>query len=172
MDLFIPTVTVREHLQFHASLRMDRTISPKERHRRVEEVIADLGLTKCANSLIGGGRSAKGISGGEVKRLAFACEVLTDPPLLFCDEPTSGLDTFMAQTVVDVMKTLASRGKTVICTIHQPSSEIFVLFDQLMLLAEGRVAFLGPREEATRFFDHVSLSSISTKTPHRKIGKF
>ena len=63
-----------------------------------------LGLTKCANTLIGIQGRIKGISGGESKRLAFASEVLTNPPLLFCDEPTSGLDSYMAQNVVEVLK--------------------------------------------------------------------
>jgi ABC-type multidrug transport system ATPase subunit len=94
----------------------------------------------------------KGISGGEMKRLAFACEILTDPPLLFCDEPTSGLDSFMAQNVVSVLKSLTDKGKTIIATIHQPSSEVFALFDRIMLLAEGRLAYMGPSAIAFDFF--------------------
>ncbi|XP_055342361.1 protein white-like [Paramacrobiotus metropolitanus] len=151
VDLFVPTITVREHLHFHAALRMDPSIAHWVRRNRVEDVINELGLAKCATALIGGGHR-KGISGGEMKRLAFACEVLTDPPLLFCDEPTSGLDSFMAQTVVETMNKVAAKGKLVICTIHQPSSETFLLFDTLLLLAEGRTAWLGPREEAGEFF--------------------
>ncbi len=65
------------------------------------------------------------------KRLAFASEIITNPGLLFCDEPTSGLDSFMAMSIVDSMKSLAQSGKTIICTIHQPSSEIFEKFDRL-----------------------------------------
>ena len=102
---------------------MDQRVSAEERRRRVEEVIHDLGLTKCADVQIGD-EKRKGISGGEVKRLQFGSEVLTDPPLLFCDEPTTGLDSFMAQTVVGVMRDLAAKGKTILCTIHQPSSEV------------------------------------------------
>lgn len=94
----------------------------------------------------------KGLSGGEKKRLSFAAEVLTNPSLMFCDEPTSGLDSFMALNVVQVLKTMAQNGKTVICTIHQPSSELYALFDKLILLAEGKVAFMGTPEEANIFF--------------------
>ena len=105
---------------------MDKHISYKDRMKRVEEVTHELGLTKCSNTMIGDpSKGIKGISGGERKRLAFACEVrvvyeivnqkiasklyflikiLTDPPLLFCDEPTSGLDSFMAQNIVQVNK--------------------------------------------------------------------
>ena len=71
---------------------------------RVEEVIQELGLSKSANTVIGdAARGIKGISGGECKRLAFASEVLTNPPLMFCDEPTSGLDSYMAQNIVQVV---------------------------------------------------------------------
>lgn len=74
----------------------------------------------------------KGISGGERRRLAFASEVLSDPPLLFCDEPTSGLDSFMAKRLVEYLKIMAiQQRKTIICTIHQPSSEILSDFDKL-----------------------------------------
>jgi ABC-type multidrug transport system ATPase subunit len=85
--------------------------------------------------------------------LAFASEVLTNPPLLFCDEPTSGLDSFMAMSVVESMRSLAKQGKTIICTIHQPSSEVFELFDKLCLLAEGRLAYIGALTQAAEFFE-------------------
>ena len=78
--------------------------------------------------------------------------MLTDPPLLFCDEPTSGLDSFMAASVLELLVGLAREGKTVICTIHQPSSEIFEMFDSLCLLAEGRQAYIGNINEASEFF--------------------
>lgn len=87
-----------------------------------------------------------------MKRLSVASEILTDPPLLFCDEPTSGLDSYMSMNIVKTLKTLAAQGKTILCTIHQPSSPIFQLFDRLLLLAEGRVAFMGDTEKAIEFF--------------------
>lgn len=151
-DLFIGNLTVREHLIFQALVRMDREIPYRQRMIRVDEVISELALTKCQNTMIGVPGIKKGISGGEMKRLAFASEVLTDPPLMFCDEPTSGLDSFMAQNVVSVLKSMAKKGKTVICTIHQPSSEMFELFDKILLMAEGRVAFLGRTDDACLFF--------------------
>lgn len=69
-----------------------------------------LALTKCRNTIIGIPGRVKGLSGGEMKRLSFASEVLTDPPLMFCDEPTSGLDSFMAHQVVCVLKALAGKS--------------------------------------------------------------
>ncbi|XP_068243394.1 protein white-like [Palaemon carinicauda] len=151
-DLFVGTLTVKEQLTFQANLRMDSGISSRDREARVEEVMMELNLVKCANTLIGYPGRLKGISGGETKRLAFACEVLTDPPLMFCDEPTTGLDSFMAQNIVEVMRSLTQKGKTIISTIHQPSSEVFALFDRVLLMAEGRTAFLGSTENALQFF--------------------
>jgi len=88
-----------------------------------------------------------------MKRLSFASEVLTDPPLLFCDEPTSGLDSYMALNVVSVLKGMSTSGKTILCTIHQPSSQIFEMFDRVLLMAEGRVAFMGDIASAVDFFN-------------------
>nr|KAG5714727.1 hypothetical protein BaRGS_000215 [Batillaria attramentaria] len=156
-DLFMETLTVRETLKFRALLRMDQRLSRKARMERVEEVINELGLTKCADTQIGGGRSGRrGISGGESKRLSFACEMLTNPPLLFCDEPTSGLDSFMAQSIVQTLQNMASKNHTVMCTIHQPSSEVFALFDRVLLMAEGRVAFMGSCADAMKFFNNMN----------------
>lgn len=111
-----------------------------------------LSLTKCQNTIIGVPGRMKGLSGGERKRLSFASEALTDPPLLLCDEPTSGLDSFIAMNVVQVLKNLARKGKTVILTIHQPSSELFALFDKLVFMAQGRTAFFGTPDQAKSFF--------------------
>ncbi|RZB77475.1 ABC transmembrane transporter white, partial [Asbolus verrucosus] len=151
-DLFIGNLTVKEHLIFQALVRMDRNLSYKQRMQRVEEVISELALVKCQNTQIGIIGRIKGISGGERKRLSFAAEVLTNPRLMFCDEPTSGLDSFMALNVIQVLKSMTMSGKTVICTIHQPSSELYSMFDKLLLMSEGRTAFLGSPEEADMFF--------------------
>ncbi|XP_050698091.1 protein white-like isoform X2 [Eriocheir sinensis] len=156
-DLFIGLITVREQLIFQAMVRMDRHLTYSQRMTRVDEVISELGLTKCADTKIGVPGRIKGISGGEMKRLAFACEVLTNPPLMLCDEPTSGLDSFMAQNVVAVMKNMAERGKTIISTIHQPSSEVYAMFDRVLLMAEGRVAFLGEVDAAYEFFSRINM---------------
>jgi len=152
-DLFFGSLTVREHLTFHALLRMDKGMAKADRMERVESVIQELGLTKCSDTQIGVPGKFKGISGGQMKRLAFASEVLTNPALLFCDEPTSGLDSVMAASVVEVMRNLASQGRTIVCTIHQPSSQIVNMFDKVLLMAEGRTAYLGDVPGANSFFE-------------------
>ncbi|XP_023247587.1 protein white-like [Copidosoma floridanum] len=164
-DKFIGTLTVKEHLIFQSQVRMDRTIPHYQRIRRVNEVISELALSKCRNTAIGIPGKIKGISGGEMKRLSFASEVLTDPPLLLCDEPTSGLDSFMAHQVVSVLKKLAAQGKTIITTLHQPSSDIFSMFDKILLLSEGRVAFSGSSEEAYNFFKSLGAPCPSNYNP-------
>ena len=70
-------------------------------------------------------------------------QLLTNPSIMFCDEPTSGLDSFMAMSVVEVLRDMALAGRTIVCTIHQPSSDVFSIFDQLLLMADGRVAYMG-----------------------------
>lgn len=164
-DLFIGTLTVKEHLRFQAKVRMDKDIPYEKRMERVDTVMKELGLTKCANTIIGIQGRITGISGGESKRLAFASEVLTNPPLLFCDEPTSGLDSYMAQNVVEVLKNLSQNGKTIVCTIHQPSSQVFALFDRVLLMAEGRVAYLGSTVGAIHFFSNAGYPCPNNYNP-------
>ena len=159
-DIFLSILTVREHLTFQCLLKMGRNFSKEERESRVKELMIEFNLLKCAQVRIGNNFKSKGISGGEAKRLAFASELITNPSILFCDEPTTGLDSFMAESIVNTLKSVSTEGRTVICTIHQPSSQVFALFEQLLLIADGRVAFMGPITEAMRFF-----TSLSYKCP-------
>ena len=142
---------MREHLRILARLKLGDKSTPEQRNARVEELIQGLGLTQCANTIIGVPGLRKGISGGERKRLSFASEIMSDPSLLFMDEPTvrarrgpttaatahppppppqSGLDSFMAETVVSALRDIANSGRTVIATIHQPPSEVYKYFDK------------------------------------------
>lgn len=154
-DLFIGTLTVKEHLTFQALLRMGKQYTTEQKKQRVKEVMNQLGLMKCSNTIIGVPGRIKGISGGENKRLSFASEIITNPNLLFVDEPTSGLDSFMAESVITALQDIAKEGKTILATIHQPSSEVFQLFDRLLLMSEGRTAFLGSTDNAIEFFNTV-----------------
>jgi len=97
-------------------------------------MIDQLRLSKAANTKIGG-PLVKGVSGGERKRCSVAVELITDPNMIFLDEPTTGLDSYTASVIVGVLRNLTLSGRTVIATIHQPNSETFELFDQLMLMA-------------------------------------
>lgn len=150
-DLFYANLTVVEHLTFQAELRMGKVSTKEERAERVSSIISELGLTKVTNTPIGDAL-VKGLSGGQRKRLSFATELLTNPSLLFVDEPTSGLDSFMAETVVILMRDLARMGRTVIATIHQPSSELFDIFDKLYLLVDGCTVYNGKASESIAYF--------------------
>lgn len=99
-----------------------------------------------------GGELIKGLSGGEKKRTAIGVELITSPSILFLDEPTSGLDSYAAYTVVQALRDLAKLGCTVISTIHQPSSEVFHLFERVMLLSEGRMLYDGRVEDMCAHF--------------------
>ena len=110
-----------------------------------------LKLEKCLDTLVGGSL-VKGISGGEKKRTSIACELISDSAVIVLDEPTSGMDSLTSFIIVGFLRDLAREGKTVLLTIHQPNSEIFALFDSLMLLVEGRIIYQGAAAKAERYF--------------------
>ena len=114
-DILLPTLTVRETLQYAADLRLSTTKTKAERRAMVETVINELGLEKCANTRIGND-AHKGCSGGEKRRTSIGVQVLADQPVLILDEPTTGLDAASAIQVVQTLKLLARRGKTIIMT--------------------------------------------------------
>jgi len=138
-DVLFNYFTVEEALTFAARLRLK--YSTKEQDRCVRQLLNDLGLTKCANTIIGG-ELKKTISGGERKRTSIGVELVTDPSFIMLDEPTSGLDSFMAKSICKLLQELASKkGKCVIATIHQPSSQAFKYFDRLILMADGNIVY-------------------------------
>lgn len=151
-DVFIGTMTVSEHLWFMARMKLDRKISSREIQERIEGLLREVGLISRCNVRIGNGGDDKVLSGGERKRLAFVTELLTDPKILFLDEPTTGLDAHSASFLISQLTSIAGRGRTVLCTIHQPSSAIFDLFQKIILIADGRIAFAGSTEQAIEFF--------------------
>jgi ABC-type multidrug transport system ATPase subunit len=140
-DVFNATLTVQESLAFGAKLRL-RT----NHKQRVKDVISMLNLGGCASTKVGDDSNIylKGISGGEKRRLAIASEILDpDISVIVLDEPTSGLDAAAALNVVKILRQLSDAGMTVITTLHQPRSSIMALFQQLMVLSQGRRVFYG-----------------------------
>ena len=153
-DVFFSNLTVEQTLRFTASIRLPRTMTREEKRRRVDEVLRFLNLYKARNTIIGDQQFNKGISGGERKRTNIAETLLTNPSLLLLDEPTSGLDSTTALSVVRLLKDLAlSEGRTVVATVHQPSSVMWSEFDKVLLLAEGSTVYFGPASEATAYFE-------------------
>ncbi|VDM76960.1 unnamed protein product [Strongylus vulgaris] len=135
----------------------------EEKMEKVEEVIKDMSLSECENSIIGIPNRGKGISVGEKKRLAFASEILTDPAILFCDEPTSGLDAFMAHQVVIALRLMAEKGKTVVTVIHQPGSQIFHI---VSFMALGKTAFHGTIIDLIKFFNSLDDPTLRVPESH------
>lgn len=142
-DALYATLTPRETLRFSAALRIPSSVTPEQRERLVETMISELRLTKCADTMVGN-ELIKGISGGEKKRTSVGVELITNPSLLFLDEPTSGLDSFSATQCVDILRRVAHAGCAVLCTIHQPSSEILGMFDSCILMSSGHIVYNGP----------------------------
>lgn len=134
-DYHLPALTVRETLHYAAALRL-RGLTRSAKRARAEEVLRSLGLKSCADNLVGG-ELVKGISGGEKRRLSLAVELLSDPSVLLVDEPTSGLDAYNARSVMEVLRDIADSGRTVVVSIHQPSTEIWESFDDTLVLAKG-----------------------------------
>lgn len=145
-------MTVKECIEFAAKLRFLGT--PEERDKKVTNIIRDLKLTKCQDTKIGG-VFIKGISGGERKRTSIGVELITDPSLIFLDEPTTGLDSFTSTQIMMLLKNLAESGRTIIQTIHQPNSDIFDMFDQLMLMAHGQIIYFNESDKARDYFDKI-----------------
>ncbi|PIN12552.1 Transporter, ABC superfamily (Breast cancer resistance protein) [Handroanthus impetiginosus] len=157
-DVLYPHLTVFETLLFTALLRLPKSLTKEEKAQHVEHVIAELGLTRCQNSMIGG-PLFRGISGGEKKRVSIGQEMLINPSLLLLDEPTSGLDSTAAQRILKTLKGLASGGRTIITTIHQPSSRLYYMFDKVVLLSEGSPIYYGLATTALEYFSSIGFST-------------
>ncbi|KAG7389065.1 hypothetical protein PHYPSEUDO_011334 [Phytophthora pseudosyringae] len=130
-DIHSETATFREALTFSAFLRQDSGVSASAKTNSVDEIVNLLGLEDIADHMV------RGSSLEQLKRLTIGVELAAQPSVLFLDEPTSGLDARFAKLVMDGIRKVANAGRTVICTIHQPSYEVFVVFDQLLLLKRG-----------------------------------
>lgn len=163
-DVLLGTLTVRETIKYSALLRLPTTMSKDEVNSIVEGTIIEMGLQDCADRVIGNWH-LRGISGGEKKRLSIALEILTRPHLLFLDEPTSGLDSASAFFVVQTLRNIARDGRTVISSIHQPSSEVFALFDDLYLLSSGETVYFGEAKMAIEFFSEAGFPCPRKRNP-------
>ncbi|THH08580.1 hypothetical protein EW145_g2614 [Phellinidium pouzarii] len=157
-DTLMSTLTVYETVLYSALLRLPRDMSLEAKKYRTLETMNELGILGIRDMRIGdsGHRS---ISGGEKRRVSIACELVTSPSILFLDEPTSGLDAYNAFNVIDSLVSLARNyNRTVLFTIHQPRSNIVALFDQLVLLAQGRLVYSGDVSRCHEFLADIGQS--------------
>ncbi|KAL8617303.1 hypothetical protein ACOMHN_061017 [Nucella lapillus] len=150
-DRLMATLTVRETLMFVAQLKLPKTFTQLAIQARVHSVITELGLIEVADTRVGSAE-IRGISGGERRRVSIGIQMLVDPSLLFLDEPTSGLDSFTASHLVSTLSQLARNRRTILMSIHQPRSNIFELFDLVMLMSRGRVVYFGQAKDLVNYF--------------------
>ncbi|KAK7860071.1 abc transporter g family member 11 [Quercus suber] len=151
-DTLMTTLTIREAVYYSAQLQLPDSMSRSEKKERAKMTIREMGLQDSMDTRIGGW-SIKGLSGGQKRRVSICIEILTRPKLLFLDEPTSGLDSAASFHVMSrIVKLARQDGRTVIASIHQPSSEVFELFSNLCLLSTGMTVYFGPVSMAEELF--------------------
>lgn len=153
-DIMHRELTVWENLRHSAITRLPESMGLADKERVVRDVMRILDLTEIAHSIIGD-EDVRGISGGQRKRVNIGMELCAYPTVLFLDEPTSGLDSASSYEVVGALKRVAkSLGLTVVAVIHQPRYEIFIKFDDTLLLGKGgRTCYLGPSDKALPYFE-------------------
>ncbi|KMT11590.1 hypothetical protein BVRB_5g109050 [Beta vulgaris subsp. vulgaris] len=163
-DVLYAHLTVRETLTYAAYLRLPKTLTKQQKEQRALDVICELGLERCQDTLIGGS-FVRGVSGGERKRVCIGNEILINPSLLFLDEPTSGLDSTTALRTIQVLQDIAEDGKAVITTIHQPSSRLFHKFDKLILLGKGSLLYFGKASQVMNYFSAIGCTPLISMNP-------
>ncbi len=154
-DLLIEELTVYQNLYYNAKLCL-ANLTEEELRGRVTEVLKNLGLDHRKDLKVGS-TLEKVISGGQRKRLNIALELIREPAVLFLDEPTSGLSSRDSENVIDLLKELSLKGKLVFVVIHQPSSDIYKMFDQMIIMdTGGYLTYYGPPVEAITYFKKAS----------------
>ncbi|XP_069000478.1 ATP-binding cassette sub-family G member 8 [Embiotoca jacksoni] len=181
-DRLLPHLTVRETLSFVAKLRLPTHFTQAQRDQRVDDVIAELRLRQCAHTRVGNDY-VRGVSGGERRRVSIAVQLLWNPGILILDEPTSGLDSFTAHNLVITLSRLARGNRLVLLSVHQPRSDIFQLFDLVVLLSSGSAVYCGAARDMVPYFTalghpcprycnpsdfYVDLISIDRRSPERE----
>ncbi|XP_028782423.1 ABC transporter G family member 11-like [Neltuma alba] len=153
-DAMLSTLTAGEALYYSCQLQLPDSMSMEEKKERADSTLREMGLQDAINTRIGRWTS-KGLSSGQKRRLSICIEIITRPKLLFLDEPTSGLDSAASYYVMSRIASLNIRDgieRTIVASIHQPSSEVFQLFHNLCLLSSGETVYFGPASEANEFF--------------------
>ena len=151
-DTMLRDLTIKENLLFYARIRLPASFTDQQCQSVVNETMSTLGLSHIQNSQIGD-ETKRGISGGQRKRVNVAMEMVSSPSMLFLDEPTSGLDSTTSFELIEALKALASKGTNILVVLHQPSYQLFQLFDDVLLLGKGgSTVFLGESSKCLEYF--------------------
>lgn len=151
-DILLETLTPKEALLFVAQLKLSNDM--KYNYQRAQVLIESLHLYKVQNTLIGSPAQKK-LSGGERRRVSIGIELISNPGILFLDEPTSGLDVQTADAIIELLRSEARNGKTILSIIHQPSYRSYKKFDKLILMSEGNIIYHDKPSQANNYFNHL-----------------
>lgn len=157
-DNLFPLLSVRESMSFAVKFKTGTKLTKKEQAAKVESTLRMLKLENSDTFI-------QSLSGGQRKRISVAIELLNDPQIIFLDECTTGLDSVAASQCLILLREIARTGRTVICTIHQPSARQFEMFDQLYIIAEGSCIFNGPAKGLVPFLKECDIPCPSSYNP-------